>query len=242
MRPDALLMILCRSSRITDAEEDPTVLTDKFRPQTGPSVIAHAAATCNQILRSRCVAAALSLQSVTSAEHRSHKAATKRIYLVTDIEDPFPLTDENDDSRGRRHQAQTLAKDCAEMQYIITPFFVVHEGGSFDVTKFFADFLFHHTALDVETAKKHFVKEEEGSGHDWAHFLSVASVRPPPKRSAFSIPFILGDGLEISILGCDVSLYLSSERRTRTAITPSPRRRRAWRSRSICRASRRGRS
>jgi hypothetical protein len=132
--------------------------------------------------------------------------ATKRIYLVTDTEDPFPLSENSlDDARGRRVQAQTLAKDCREMQFMIHPFFVVHNGDAdFDVTKFFADFLVHHIELVQEDVGKFTVREDNDDDHGWGHFFAVSSVNPPPKRSAFSIPFILGDGLEISISGCDL--------------------------------------
>ncbi|KAL8286530.1 hypothetical protein RQP46_004547 [Phenoliferia psychrophenolica] len=172
---------------ITNCQEDPTFLQTLLRPSgKAESNVADSFGFCNTVFRAR-----------------SSKLSNKTILLVTDNDDPIGGSDSLQDvARNKR-------KDLHDSGYGFTPFFIPPSStSSFDLTKFWGDIV----TLGQREGPDDDAEGLDGDTPEWptvqpdltaALHIMVTSMRTKEatKRSAFSVPFVLGEGFVIEING-----------------------------------------
>ncbi|KAF8824695.1 hypothetical protein HHX47_DHR7000139 [Lentinula edodes] len=122
------------------------------------------------------------------------KTATKRVFLITDEDDPHPL------SKQLKISAQTTLEDLAQAGVIVEPFFIQSEDRRFDVTKFYSSVLQTNAfADDVDSDPS--ILNQSISISRIEDLLSQMKFREVAKRALFNIPFELAKGLTIGVKG-----------------------------------------
>ncbi|KAH6901267.1 SPOC like C-terminal domain-containing protein [Coprinopsis sp. MPI-PUGE-AT-0042] len=164
------------------AREDPEELQREFPSMKGRSVpIGDVFTSANWILRDG-----------------APKTATKRVFLITDQDNPH--------SGPGSHQLTTSARttliDLTQAGVTVEPFFISRPNERFDVTKFYSSVLLPTNLEDEE--------ELQGDSSVLPESISIARIedlleqmrfRETPKRALFSIPFHIGEGFTIGVKG-----------------------------------------
>ncbi|KDR78542.1 hypothetical protein GALMADRAFT_243950 [Galerina marginata CBS 339.88] len=164
------------------AREDPDELRKTFPPvMNGRVPMGDVFTSCNWVLRDG-----------------APKTASKRVFLITDEDDPHPRTG----SKQLITSARTTLIDLTQAGVTVEPFFISTDEKPFDVSKFYSSVLVP-TNLDDEDElqKDSSVLPESISISRIEDLLSQMRFHEIPKRALFSIPFQLADGFTIGIKG-----------------------------------------
>lgn len=118
------------------------------------------------------------------------KSGLKRIFLVTDEDDPHP------GSPQFLKTAQTTFDDLSASGIIITPFFIQRVGKTFDRSKFWDQVLPPEDPGedDINGQRPDIITELES-------LIQEMKIRELPKRAVFSVPFHLANDLTIGVKG-----------------------------------------
>ncbi|KAH7910526.1 SPOC like C-terminal domain-containing protein [Hygrophoropsis aurantiaca] len=159
------------------AREDPELLKTTFPPVPGKKMpMGDVFTSCNWVLRDG-----------------APKTASKRIFLVTDNDDPNP------GSKQLLTSAKTTLIDLTQAGVQIEPFFIATEEKPFDASKFYSSVLLPNTVNDEEAEDG--VLPESISITRIDDLLSQMRFHEVPKRALFSVQFELSKGLVLGIKG-----------------------------------------
>lgn len=159
------------------AREDPGLLKSTFPPLTGKKMpMGDVFTSCNWVLRDG-----------------APKTASKRVFLITDDDNPHP------GSKQLVTSARTTLLDLTQSGVQIEPFFIATPEKSFEPSKFYSSVLLPDVLNDEEEDTG--VLPESISITRIDDLLSQMRFHEVPKRAIFSIPFQLADGFVISIKG-----------------------------------------
>ncbi|KAJ3886512.1 SPOC like C-terminal domain-containing protein [Lentinula edodes] len=162
---------------VTAAQEDSDEIQKQFPPCDSPVAMGDVFTSCNWVIRDG-----------------APKTATKRVFLITDEDDPHPL------SKQLKISAQTTLEDLAQAGVIVEPFFIQSEDRRFDVTKFYSSVLQTNAfADDVDSDPS--ILNQSISISRIEDLLSQMKFREVAKRALFNIPFELAKGLTIGVKG-----------------------------------------
>ncbi|KAI5476030.1 ATP-dependent DNA helicase 2 subunit 1 [Pseudohyphozyma bogoriensis] len=161
---------------LADAEEDPSYLASLLTPSKRQNVVAEALGFCNTIFRAR-----------------APKIAKKKIYLVTDNDDPVDGNDQLTNVAVHKRQ------DLLDMDYELEPFLIPpSEDATFDMTKFYGRVL---SLNEMEGGPGVPPQLEHSLAESLKNMVDNMRSKESAKRTAFSIPFTLGEGLVIGVQG-----------------------------------------
>lgn len=161
------------------AREDPTLLRENFPPIDGMHVpIGDVFTSCNWVMRDG-----------------APKTASKRIFLITDDDDP--------NAGPGRDRLATSAKttfiDLTQVGIVVEPFFISTEDKPFDPMKFYSNILVTTNVSGDDDAPS--TLPESMSISRIEDLLSQMRFHEVPKRSQFSLPLELADGFVIGVKG-----------------------------------------
>ncbi|KAG2116876.1 SPOC like C-terminal domain-containing protein [Suillus cothurnatus] len=157
------------------AREDPGLLKSTFPPLTGKKMpMGDVFTSCNWVLRDG-----------------APKTASKRVFLITDDDNPHP------GSKQLVTSARTTLLDLTQSGVQIEPFFIATPEKPFEPSKFYSSVLLPDVLNDEEEDTG--VLPESISITRIDDLLSQMRFHEVPKRAIFSIPFQLADGFVISI-------------------------------------------
>ncbi|KAH7884884.1 SPOC like C-terminal domain-containing protein [Phlebopus sp. FC_14] len=160
------------------AREDPDVLRNTFPPVEGKKMpMGDVFTSCNWVLRDG-----------------APKTASKRVFLITDDDNPHP------NSKQLLTSSRTTLIDLTQAGAQIEPFFISTSEKPFDPTKFYSSILPTHILSD-EDAEDPEMLPESISITRIDDLLSQMRFHEVPKRALFSIPFELGKGFVIGVKG-----------------------------------------
>ncbi|TFK34525.1 SPOC like C-terminal domain-containing protein [Crucibulum laeve] len=164
------------------AREDPNKLRDTCPPLTGKRIpLGDVFTSCNWVLRDS-----------------APKIATKRIFLITDSDEPH--------SGPGGHQLITSARttliDLTQAGVTVEPFFISTPEKPFDVSKCYSSILLPNDLEDENDQDQGpAILSESISITRIEDLLSQMRFHEVPKRALFSIPFQFADGFTIGIKG-----------------------------------------
>ncbi|KAI0703839.1 ku70-like protein [Cytidiella melzeri] len=162
------------------AREDPNLLRETFPPQSGTRVpMGDVFTSCNWIMRDG-----------------APKTATKRIFLITDDDDPNAGVG----SERLLTSAKTTLIDLTQAGITIEPFFISTDEKPFDVSKFYSSVLIQTEMAEDEGSPPGFLSESVSITRV-DDLLAQMRFHEVPKRALFSIPFQLAVGFTIGIKG-----------------------------------------
>ncbi|KAJ3993368.1 SPOC like C-terminal domain-containing protein [Lentinula boryana] len=159
------------------AQENPEELRKQFTPTDSRVAMGDVFTSCNWVIRDG-----------------APKTATKRVFLITDEDNPHPS------SKQLRISAQTTLEDLAQAGVVVEPFFIQTEDKPFDVTKFYSTVLQTNVFVD-DTDLDPSVLTESISVSRIEDLLSQMKFREVTKRALFNIPFELAQGFTIGVKG-----------------------------------------
>ncbi|GBE90053.1 ATP-dependent DNA helicase II subunit 1 [Sparassis crispa] len=167
--------------RLLDAaREDPNVLRETFPPKTdGRIPMGDVFTSCNWVIRDG-----------------APKTATKRVFLITDEDDPH----EGSTNERLMTTARTTLIDLVQAGVNLEPFFISTAEKPFDVSKFYSSVLLPSNLVDDEESDAT-VLPESISITRIEDLLSQMRFHEVPKRALFSIPFQLAKGFVIGVKG-----------------------------------------
>jgi len=161
--------------------EDPEELKNSFPPLVEKRVpMGDVFTSCNWVLRDG-----------------APKTATKRVFLITDEDDPNP----GSGSRQLITSARTTLIDLTQAGVTVEPFFISTAEKPFDVSKFYSSVLLPTNLTEEEENADPTVLPESISISRIEDLLSQMRFHEVPKRSQFSVPFKLADNFVIGIKG-----------------------------------------
>ncbi|KAI9456788.1 SPOC like C-terminal domain-containing protein [Russula earlei] len=169
--------ILDLNQLIDEAREDPGLLSGDY-PSTDKHIpVGDLFTSCNWVLRDG-----------------APKSATKRVFLITDNDDPLV------DSRNPQlvTSARTTLSDLLQAGVSVEPFFISADDKPFNQHKFWTSVLVSEPSTDDEDEK---FLPNAISITRIDDLLEQMRFHEVPKRALFSIPFELAPGLVISIKG-----------------------------------------
>ncbi|KAG2147725.1 SPOC like C-terminal domain-containing protein [Suillus bovinus] len=159
------------------AREDPDLLKSTFPPLKGKKMpMGDVFTSCNWVLRDG-----------------APKTASKRVFLITDDDNPHP------GSKQLVTSARTTLLDLTQSGVQIEPFFIATPEKPFETYKFYSSVLLPNVLNDEDEDTG--VLPESISITRIDDLLSQMRFHEVPKRAIFSIPFQLADGFVISIKG-----------------------------------------
>ncbi|PVG04448.1 Ku DNA-binding complex, Ku70 subunit [Serendipita vermifera] len=161
-------------SILDDAENGRVPLDKKFRSWNRHVPMGDVFSACNWLLRDQ-----------------APKTATKRVFLVTDEDNPHKGNVQLD-----RIAKQNLA-DLYALGTTVEPFFLSMPDKPFDVTKHYTEILSRGNGDSEDDQVATIPTVIDG----FTRFLDEMSIREAPKRSQFSIKLTLGDGFGIGVKG-----------------------------------------
>ncbi|KAF8992365.1 SPOC like C-terminal domain-containing protein [Cyathus striatus] len=163
------------------AREDPDELRNTFPPSKQSTPLGNVFTSCNWVLRDG-----------------APKTATKRVFLITDEDDPHP-------SKGAKQlitSARTTLIDLTQAGATVEPFFISTESKPFEVPKFYESVLLPNSLADEESSDDDpSVLPESISIARIEDLLSQMRFHEVPKRAQCSIPFHLAEGFTIGVKG-----------------------------------------
>ncbi|KAI0656449.1 ku70-like protein [Cubamyces menziesii] len=169
---------------LDEARENPDMLKETFPPVTDRRVpIGDVFTSCNWVIRDG-----------------APKTATKRIFLITDEDDPHP------GASGTRlmTSARTTLIDLIQAGVTVEPFFISTDEKEFDPTKFYSSVLLPTSTTDLDSIT------DEDSASILPESISISRVdellaqmrfHEVPKRALFSVPLTLAPGFVIGVKG-----------------------------------------
>ncbi|KAJ7118563.1 SPOC like C-terminal domain-containing protein [Mycena crocata] len=164
--------------------EDPEELKNQFPPLTGGKRVAmgDVFTSCNWVLRDG-----------------APKTASKRVFLVTDEDDPHS----GPGSKQLVTSARTTLIDLTQSGVTVEPFFISTPDKPFDVSKFYSSVLLPNNLVDEDDIDEAdpSVLPESISISRIEDLLAQMRFHEVPKRAQFSIPFQLADGFSIGVKG-----------------------------------------
>ncbi|KAJ8592867.1 Ku DNA-binding complex, Ku70 subunit [Rhizopogon salebrosus TDB-379] len=165
--------------RLLDAaREDPELLRSTFPPLTGKKMpMGDVFTSCNWVLRDG-----------------APKTASKRVFLITDDDNPHP------GSKQLLTSARTTLLDLTQSGAQVEPFFIATPKKPFDSSKFYSSVLLPNFLNDDEDEDAG-VLPESISITRIDDLLSQMRFHEMPKRAIFGIPFQLADGFVIGVKG-----------------------------------------
>ncbi|KAF8799055.1 Ku DNA-binding complex, Ku70 subunit [Phlegmacium glaucopus] len=162
------------------ARENPEELRTMFPPlKEGRVPMGDVFTSCNWVLRDG-----------------APKTASKRVFLITDEDNPHP-------GKGNKQlitSARTTLIDLTQAGVAVEPFFISTEEKSFDVSTFYSSILLP-TNIGDEELEDSSVLPESISISRIEDLLSQMRFHEVPKRAQFSIPFKLANNFTIGIKG-----------------------------------------
>ncbi|KAI0667937.1 ku70-like protein [Trametes maxima] len=169
---------------LDEARENPEMLREMFPPMTDKRVpIGDVFTSCNWVMRDG-----------------APKTATKRIFLITDEDDPHPGS-----SRNRMMtSARTTLVDLVQAGVTVEPFFIGTDEKPFDATQFYSGVLLPTNITDLDEFT------DDGPAPILPESISITRVdellsqmrfHEVPKRALFSVPFTLAPGFVIGVKG-----------------------------------------
>ncbi|KZT27230.1 SPOC domain-like protein [Neolentinus lepideus HHB14362 ss-1] len=160
------------------ARDDPEFLRTEFPPLSGNKRVpmGDVFTSCNWVLRDG-----------------APKTATKRVFLITDEDDPHP------GAGGQRliTSSQTTLLDLTQAGVTVEPFFISTEEKPFDTSKFYSSILLPTNLEDTDASllpESIFITRIED-------LIAQMRIYEVPKRSIFNVPFQLADGFVIGVKG-----------------------------------------
>ncbi|KAJ6521110.1 SPOC like C-terminal domain-containing protein [Mycena capillaripes] len=164
--------------------EDPEDLKKNFPPlQDGKRVaMGDVFTSCNWVLRDG-----------------APKTASKRVFLITDEDDPHS----GPGSKQLVKSARTTLIDLTQSGVTVEPFFISTPEKPFDVSKFYSSVLLPNNLVDEDDVDQDdpSVLPESISISRIEDLLAQMRFHEVPKRAQFSIPFELANGLSIGAKG-----------------------------------------
>ncbi|KAJ7248523.1 SPOC like C-terminal domain-containing protein [Mycena rebaudengoi] len=163
--------------------EDPEELKNNFPPLVGKRVaMGDVFTSCNWVLRDG-----------------APKTASKRVFLITDEDDPHS----GPGSKQLVTSARTTLIDLTQSGVAVEPFFISTPDKPFDVSKFYSSVLLPNNLVDEDDIDEDdpSVLPESISISRIEDLLAQMRFHEVPKRAQFSIPFELADGLSIGVKG-----------------------------------------
>ncbi|KAG5352384.1 hypothetical protein C0989_002575 [Termitomyces sp. Mn162] len=169
---------------LDDAREDPETLRKAFPPLQGKRVpMGDVFTSCNWVLRDG-----------------APKTATKRVFLITDEDNPHS----GPGSQQLITSARTTLIDLTQAGVTVEPFFISTPDNPFDVTKFYSSVLLPTNLADDDEdvdPSDPSVLPESISISRIEDLLAQMRFHEVPKRAHYSVPFKLGEGLTIGVKG-----------------------------------------
>ncbi|KAG6901967.1 hypothetical protein C0995_006196 [Termitomyces sp. Mi166 len=169
---------------LDDAREDSEALRKAFPPLQGKRVpMGDVFTSCNWVLRDG-----------------APKTATKRVFLITDEDNPHS----GPGSQQLITSARTTLIDLTQAGVTVEPFFISTLDKPFDVTKFYSSVLLPTNLTDDDEAvdpSDPSVLPESISISRIEDLLAQMRFHEVPKRAHYSVPFKLGEGLIIGVKG-----------------------------------------
>ncbi|KAJ3759185.1 SPOC like C-terminal domain-containing protein [Lentinula raphanica] len=159
------------------AQEDPEELRKQFPPTESRVAMGDVFTSCNWVIRDG-----------------APKTATKRVFLITDEDNPHPS------SKQLKISAQTTLEDLAQAGVVVEPFFIQTETKPFDVAKFYSSILQTNAFVDDDDSDPS-VLSESISISRIEDLLSQMRFREVTKRALFNIPFELAKDFTIGVKG-----------------------------------------
>ncbi|KAJ6486472.1 SPOC like C-terminal domain-containing protein [Mycena vitilis] len=164
--------------------EDPDELKNNFPPLKDGKRVAmgDVFTSCNWVLRDG-----------------APKTASKRVFLITDEDDPHS----GPGSKQLVNSARTTLIDLTQSGVTVEPFFISTEDKPFDVSKFYSSVLLPNNLVDEDDVDPDdpSVLPESISISRIEDLLAQMRFHEVPKRAQFSIPFQLANGLTIGVKG-----------------------------------------
>ncbi|ESK87600.1 dsb repair complex subunit [Moniliophthora roreri MCA 2997] len=126
------------------------------------------------------------------------KTASKRVFLITDEDDPHA----GPGSKQLATSARTTLADLTQAGITVEPFFISTDAKPFDVHKFYSSVLQPNTlSEDEDDAEDPSVLPQSISISRIEDLLAQMRFHEVPKRAQFSIPLQLGNGFTIGVKG-----------------------------------------
>ncbi|CDO75109.1 hypothetical protein BN946_scf185010.g34 [Trametes cinnabarina] len=169
---------------IDEAREDPDVLRETFPPMTeGRVPVGDVFTSCNWVMRDG-----------------APKTATKRIFFITDEDDPHP------GAKNARlmTSARTTLIDLLQAGVTVEPFFIGTDEKPFDTTKFYSSVLLPTNITDLDEITDYGpapMLPESISITRVEELLAQMRFHEVPKRALFSVPFTFAPGFTIGVKG-----------------------------------------
>ncbi|KAJ7167691.1 SPOC like C-terminal domain-containing protein [Mycena filopes] len=164
--------------------EDPDDLRNNFPPMTGGKRVAmgDVFTSCNWVLRDG-----------------APKTASKRVFLITDEDDPHS----GPGSKQLVNSARTTLIDLTQSGVTVEPFFISTPEKPFEVSKFYSSVLLPNNLVDEDDIDEDdpSVLPESISISRIEDLLAQMRFHEVPKRAQFSIPFEIAEGFTIGVKG-----------------------------------------
>ncbi|KAK0472013.1 SPOC like C-terminal domain-containing protein [Armillaria novae-zelandiae] len=162
------------------SRDDPDELNKEFPPLSDKRVpMGDVFTSCNWVLRDG-----------------APKSATKRVFLITDEDDPHS----GPGSKQLITSAQTTLIDLIQAGVTVEPFFLSTAEKPFNLSKFYSSVLLASNLTDDDEAN-HTILPEKVFTTSVDELLVQMCFYEAPKRTQFSIPFQLADGFTIGVKG-----------------------------------------
>ncbi|KAI0648675.1 ku70-like protein [Trametes meyenii] len=169
---------------LDEARDNPEMLKKTFPPMTDKRVpIGDVFTSCNWVMRDG-----------------APKTATKRIFLITDEDNPHPGS-----SRNRMMtSARTTLVDLVQAGVMVEPFFISTDEKPFDASQFYSGVLLPTNITDLDESTDDSpapMLPESISITRVDELLSQMRFHEVPKRALFSVPFTLAPGFVVGVKG-----------------------------------------
>ncbi|KAL0063987.1 ATP-dependent DNA helicase II subunit 1 [Marasmius tenuissimus] len=194
------LIILLESAR-----ENPEELRNTAPPTEDKRVaMGDVFTSCNWVMRDGSVFAIFRLGCNQADEPSAPKTASKRVFLITDEDNPHA----GPGSKQLVTSARTTLTDLTQAGVTVEPFFISTEDKPFDVSKFYS-LVLQPTSLaeDEDDIDNPSVLPESISISRIEDLLAQMRFHEVPKRAQFSIPFELGKNFTIGVKGYLLALH-----------------------------------
>lgn len=163
---------------VEEARDDPEHLEKTLPPLSGTKMpMGDVFTSCNWVLRDS-----------------APKTASKRVFLITDDDNPSPA------STKMLTSARTTLIDLTQSGCQIEPFFISTTEKPFDVTKFYSSVL-PSNVLGEEESETSGVLPDSISITRIDDLLDQMRFHEQPKRAIFNVPFEIGKGFTIGVKG-----------------------------------------
>ncbi|KAG6372151.1 SPOC like C-terminal domain-containing protein [Boletus reticuloceps] len=164
---------------IDEAREDPDLLRNTFPPTQGKKMpMGDVFTSCNWVIRDG-----------------APKTASKRVFLITDDDNPHP------NSKQLLTSSKTTLIDLTQAGVRVEPFFISTPDKPFDPTRFYSSVLPSNTIGEDEDEEDPAMLPTSISITRIDDLLSQMRFHEVPKRALFSIPFELGKEFVIGVKG-----------------------------------------